>query len=139
MADTEAILTRLRTVAVVGMSTNPDKAAHGVPRALQAAGFRIIPVHPSADEIAGEKAYPRLADIPEPVDIVDVFRPADEAPGIARQAVDIGAKVLWLQLGLRSDEARAIAEDAGLDYVEDRCMAVERARFGIRKDEPASG
>lgn len=138
MADTEAILTRYRTVAVVGMSTNPDKSAHGVPRALQAAGFHVIPVHPSADEIAGEKAYARLADIPEPVDIVDVFRPVDEAPGIARQAVDIGAKVLWLQEDLRSDEARAIAEDAGLDYVEDRCMAVERARFGIRKD-PATG
>jgi predicted CoA-binding protein len=133
VADPKDVLERSRTVAVVGMSSDPEKDSHAVPLALRKAGFRIIPVHPTAAEIAGEKAYPTLADVPEPIDVVEVFRPADEAPGIARQAVDAGARAVWLQLGLRSDEARRIAEDAGLDYVEDHCMGVERARHGIRK------
>lgn len=133
MADTEQILHRYSTVAVVGMSTDPDKDAHNIPRELAAHGFHVIPVNPTVDEIDGERSYPSLADVTEPVEIVDVFRPAEEAPDIARQAVDVGAKVLWLQLGLRSAEARSIAESAGLEYVEDRCMRVERARFGIDK------
>jgi uncharacterized protein len=127
------VLEAYRTVAVVGMSTDPDKDSHGVPLALRKAGYRIIPVHPKAQEIAGERAYPTLADVPEPVEIVEVFRPAEEAPGIAGQAVAIGAKALWLQLDIVSEEARRIAEEAGLDYVEDHCMGVERARLGIRK------
>jgi predicted CoA-binding protein len=133
MADPQDVLERYSTVAVVGMSTDPDKAAHGVPLALRAHGFRIVPVRPGRDEVAGEKAYASLADIPEPVEIVEVFRPAEEAPGIAREAVEIGAKAVWLQLGLHSDEAREIAESAGLDYVENRCMGVERGRLGIDK------
>ena len=132
-ASTEDILRRSTTIAVVGMSTQEGKASHDVPLALAAHGFTVIPVHPGVGEIAGLTAYDRLADIPGPVDMVDVFRPADEAPDIARQAVAIGAGALWLQLGLTSAEARAIAEGAGLDYVEDHCMAVERARFGIDK------
>jgi predicted CoA-binding protein len=133
MADPQDVLERYSTVAVVGMSTDPDKPAQGVPLALRAHGFHVIPVHPRAEEIAGEQAYASLGDIPEPVEIVEVFRPSQEAPGIAREAVEIGAKALWLQLGLHSDEAREIAESAGLDYVEDRCMGVERARLGIDK------
>ncbi len=132
-ASTEDILRRSTTIAVVGMSDHEGKPSHDVPLALAAHGFTVIPVHPGADQIAGLTAYPTLADIPGPVDVVDVFRPTDEAPGIALQAVAIGAGALWLQLGLTSDEARAIAEGAGLDYVEDHCMAVERARFGIDK------
>jgi predicted CoA-binding protein len=98
---------------------------------LQRRGFRIIPVNPKSDEILGEKAYGSLADIPEPVDAVDVFQPADETPAIARQAVEIGAKTLWLQLGIRSEEARRIAEKGDLSYVEDRCMGTEAHLFDV--------
>jgi predicted CoA-binding protein len=135
MADfAEGALAAANTIAVVGLSRNPAKAAHAVPANLQAAGFRIIPVHPSADELLGEKVYRSLTDIPEPVDLVDVFRPAAEAPGIAREAVAIGANTLWLQQGIVSPEARRIATEAGLDYVEDRCIAVVRALAQIRKN-----
>jgi predicted CoA-binding protein len=127
------ILDQANTIAVVGLSRHPEKTAHAVPAALQAAGFRVIPVNPHADELLGERAFARLDEVTEPVDVVEVFRPSEEAPEIARQAVAIGARALWLQQGLRSAEARAIAESAGLDYVEDRCMAVERALHGIRK------
>jgi uncharacterized protein len=98
---------------------------------LQSAGYRVIPVNPWADEILGERAYPSLAAVPDRVEIVEVFRPSSEAPTIARQAVQVGAKAIWLQLGLRSTQAKAIAEEAGLLYVEDRCMGVERALLGI--------
>jgi predicted CoA-binding protein len=129
----EKVLAAANTIAVVGLSRDPAKAAHAVPASLQAAGFRIIPVHPSATELLGEKVYRTLADIPEPVDLVDVFRPSAEAPGIAEQAVAIGAKALWLQEGIVSVEARAIAEGAGLEYVEDRCTAVVRSIGQITK------
>lgn len=129
----EKILADAKTIAVVGLSRDPGKAAHAVPAQLQAHGFRIIPVHPSASELLGVKVYRSLADIPEPVDLVDVFRPAPEAPAIAEQAVAIGAKALWLQQGIVSDRARQIAEDAGLSYVENRCTAVVRAVAGISK------
>ncbi|WP_409184645.1 CoA-binding protein [Amycolatopsis sp. VS8301801F10] len=127
----EEILASARTIAVVGLSRDPGKAAHGVPASLQAHGFRIIPVHPSATELLGEKVYRSLEEIPEPVDLVDVFRPAGEAPDIARSAVAIGAKALWLQQGIVSAEARRIASEGGLEYVEDRCTAVVRAVAGI--------
>lgn len=129
----ERVLAEANTIAVVGLSRNPMKAAHSVPASLQAAGFRVIPVHPAADELLGERVYRSLADIPEPVDIVDVFRPAPEAPGIAEQAVAIGAKALWLQQGIVSPEARRIAAEGGLDYVEDRCIAVVRAIARLTK------
>ncbi|MFI9383034.1 CoA-binding protein [Kutzneria sp. NPDC052558] len=125
------LLTSARTIAVVGLSTQPWKAAHSVPASLKAAGYRVIPVHPSADEILGEKAYRSLLDVPDKIDIVDVFRPADEAPGIAEQAVQVKAGALWLQLGIVSQRAREIAEAAGLTYVEDRCIAVERSMLGV--------
>ncbi|QUQ70197.1 CoA-binding protein [Kutzneria sp. CA-103260] len=125
------LLTSARTIAVVGLSTQPWKAAHSVPASLKAAGYRVIPVHPSAEEILGEKAYRSLLDIPDKIDIVDVFRPAAEAPAIAEQAVQIKAGALWLQLGIVSPQAREIADAAGLPYVEDRCIAVERSRLGV--------
>lgn len=128
----DELLSKARTIAVVGLSTQPWKAAHSVPAAMQAAGYTVIPVHPSAKEILGQTAYRSLLDVPVKVDIVDVFRPSDEAAGIAEQAVAIGAGALWLQLGLTSDLARQIAAEGGLVYVEDRCIAVERATRGIQ-------
>ena len=130
---TQRILEDYETFAVVGLSSDPTKAAHSVPAAMAAYGWRVIPVNPHADRLLGEQVYRRLADIPERVDVVNVFRPSAEAPDIARQAVAIGAKALWLQLGIVSAEARAIATEAGLLYVEDRCIAVERARHAIRR------
>ena len=127
------ILEKARTIAVVGASRDPNKAGGSVPFGLQARGFRIIPINPFADELFGERVYRSLAGVPDKVDLVDVFRPADEAADIARQAVAIGAKALWLQLDIRSDEARRIAEAAGLDYVEDECTAVVSSLNRIRK------
>ena len=125
------ILTNLSTIAVVGLSRDPGKAAHTVPATMQAAGYDVVPVNPFADQILGRRAYPSLTDIPEPVDLVLVFRPAAEAPAIAEQAVAIGARALWLQLGLTSPRARTIAGRASMLYVEDRCLAVDRARLDL--------
>ena len=133
MAEPREILERSTTIAVVGIARSKDKPSGGVPAELQGRGFRIVPVNPKADEILGESAFASLADVTEPVDVVEVFRPAGEAPEIARQAVAIGAKALWLQLGIESEEARRIAEEAGLDFVQDRCMAVESRRYDVRK------
>jgi len=133
MAESRDILDTATTIAVVGASTDPAKAAFAIPRTLLGLGFRVIPVHPTARSIHGRRAYPRLADIPGPVDVVDVFRPVEEAPDVARQAVAIGAKAVWLQLGLRSPEARHIAETAGLRYVDDLCVATRAVGLGIRK------
>ena len=130
---TRRILEEMTTFAVVGLSSDPTKAAHSVPAAMQAYGWRMIPVNPHADQLLGEKVYRRLADIPEPVEVVNVFRPSAEAAEVTRQAVEIGAKAVWLQLGIVSAEARRIATDAGLLYVEDRCVAVERARHAVRR------
>jgi predicted CoA-binding protein len=133
MDNTERILREFRSIAVVGLSRDPSKAAHAIPARLQRAGFRVIPVNPFTASALGEKAYPSLADLPFSVEVVLVFRPSAEAAGIAKAAVGIGAKALWLQQGIVSDEARSIAEAAGLLYVEDRCMGVERAVHGITK------
>jgi uncharacterized protein len=128
------ILERARTIAVIGASRDPSKAGGSVPAGLQRRGFKIIPINPFATELFGERVYRSLDEVPEPVDVVDVFRPAADAPAIARQAVAAGAKAVWLQLGIRSEEARRIAESAGLDYVEDECTAVVSSLNRIRKD-----
>lgn len=128
-----AVLENASTIATVGASRDPSKAAGGVPLQLQEIGFRLIPVNPKLTELNGVEAYPSLLEIDEPVDVVQVFRPSEEAPEIARQTVKIGAKVLWLQLGITSVEARRIAEDAGITYIEDRCMSVESRRLGVSK------
>jgi predicted CoA-binding protein len=133
METTERILREFRTIAVVGLSRDPSKAAHAIPARMQRAGFRIVPLNPFVSNLLGEQAYGKLADVPFPVEVVLVFRPSAEAAGIAREAVAIGAKALWLQQGIVSEEARHIAESAGLLYVEDRCMGVERAVHGISK------
>jgi predicted CoA-binding protein len=127
------ILESARVIAVVGASRDPNKAGGSVPFGLQKRGFRIIPINPYADTLFGERAYRSLAEVPEKIDVVDVFRPAADAPEIARQAVAVGAKALWLQLDIRSDEARRIAESAGLDYVEDECTAVTSSLYRIKK------
>ena len=104
-----------------------------MPEGLQRRGFRIIPINPFADELFGERVYRSLVEVPDKVDLVDVFRPAADAPEIARQAVAIGAKALWLQLDIRSEEARHIAESAGLDFIEDECTAVVASLHRVRK------
>ncbi|GAA1980256.1 CoA-binding protein [Microbacterium pumilum] len=127
-----AVLESSSTVAIVGLSTDPAKASSGVAKILIRAGYDVIPVHPTADVILGRKAYPSLADIPVPIDIVDVFRPAAEAAGIAQQAASVGARTLWLQLGIVSDDAQAVAADAGLVYLEDLCIGETTKRLGNR-------
>ena len=122
------ILSTARTVAIVGLSSNPLRASHFVGFYLQRHGYRIIPVNPRETEVLGERSYPSLLDVPEPIDIVDVFRTPDAVPGIAREAVQVGAKALWLQFGIISPEGIAIAEQGGLKVVVDRCAKVEHAR-----------
>ena len=134
---TRRLLTEFPTITVVGLSADPLKSAHSVPAAMQTYGWRIIPVNPHADRMLGEQVYRTLADIPEPVRFVNVFRPSAQAADIVRQAVDVGAKAVWLQLGIVSAQAREIAESNGLLYVEDRCIAVERARHAIRSPRAA--
>ena len=130
--DLKSLLNNSRTVAIVGLSTDPTKASSAIAGILIDAGYEVIPVHPTAAQILGRTAYATLAEIPVAVDIVDVFRPAAEAAGITKQAVAIGATTLWLQLGIASSEARATAESAGLQYVEDRCIGETTERLGNR-------
>lgn len=123
------ILRSNRTLAVVGLSADWFRPSYFAAKYMQEHGYRIIPVNPKYPEILGERCYPDLRSIPEPVDMVDVFRkPADCVP-IAREAVEIGAKALWLQIGVINEEARQIAEAAGLDVVMDRCVKIEYARL----------
>ncbi len=138
----ERLLRTHDTITVIGASAHPWKAAHAIPAQMQCCGWRIIPVNPHADEIFGVRAYRTLADAAAaegPLGMVDVFRPAREAADVARQAVDVGATALWLQLGIVSAEARQIAESAGIAYVEDRCLAVERARLNVRGPDHPRG
>ena len=123
------ILARDRTIAVVGLSAEWHRPSHFAAKYLQEHGYRIVPVNPRYPEILGETSYPRLEDIPFPVDMVDVFRKAGEIPAVARSAVAIGAKTLWQQLGLMSEEADRIATEGGLDSVWDRCVKIEHARL----------
>lgn len=124
-----AIYAATKTIAVVGASSDPGKAGHSIPAYLQGQGFRIIPVSPKGGQLFGEKVVTSLHDIDEPVDVVDVFRPAEEAPDIARDAVAIGARILWLQAGIWSDSAEEIARGAGLTVVMDMCMGVTHQRL----------
>ena len=132
------MLSDATNIAVVGASRSIEKSAGAIPLSMQAHGWNVIPVNPHVDSLYGVRAYRSLEEIEEPVDIVNVFRPSEDAPAIARQAVAIGARGLWLQSGVFSPEARRIAEEAGLDYVEDRCMAVERALHRLDKRGPGT-
>ncbi|MFC5136529.1 MULTISPECIES: CoA-binding protein [Haloferacaceae] len=122
------------TIAVVGCSTNEEKAAHRIPAYLQRHGYRVIPVNPFADEVLGEPAYDELADVDEEVDVVNVFRPSEEVPEILEAVRDRHAErgdagIAWLQLGISHDEAAAAAEAEGIDVIQDRCMKVEHGRL----------
>jgi hypothetical protein len=130
-ATLRSILSQTRTIAVVGLSSKPHRDSHGVARYLQHRGYKVVPVNPNETEVLGETAYPSLLDVPTDVaiDIVDVFRKAEETPPVAEQAVSIGARVLWLQEGIVSDEARRIAEEGGLTVVMDLCIRTTRARL----------
>ncbi|MEM8498960.1 MAG: CoA-binding protein [Pseudomonadota bacterium] len=116
-------------IAIVGLSNKPHRDSYVVGEYLQHHGFRIVPVNPMCDEILGETCYDSLEAVPMKIDMVDCFRRSELMPDIARSAVAIDAKCLWLQLGLRNDEARSIAEAAGLDVVEDKCTKIEYARL----------
>ena len=128
---TRSMLERYDTITVVGASADPSKPAHTVPALMQRLGWRIIPVNPTASEILGEKVYPTLADVPGNLGLVDVFRPGPATPPIVEQAVAAGAAAVWLQLGIFSADSRAIADEAGIEYVEDVCLAIEIRRHGI--------
>lgn len=117
-----------KTIAVVGLSGSIFRPSHGVAEYLQEHGFRIIPVNPNEEEILGEKAYARLEDIAEPVDVVDVFRRPEYTPDIVRSAIAIGAKGVWLQEGIVNEEAERLARDAGLLFTQDHCIMVEHRR-----------
>ena len=128
------LLANAGNIAVVGLSDKPDRTSYMVSAAMQSRGYRIIPVNPNADEILGEKCYASLSDIPEPVDIVNVFRRADQVVPVAEEAVKIGAKVFWLQLDIVNEEAGRIASDGGLTVIMDRCIKVEDAILNPRNN-----
>ncbi len=125
----EQLLREAQVIAVVGLSSNPERPSYGIARALQQRGYRIIPVNPQESEVLGEVAYASLLDVPVKVDIVNVFRRPAQTPEVARQAVQIGARALWLQTGIVNEEAEVIAEAGGLAVIMDRCIMVERSKF----------
>ena len=122
------ILKKYKTIAVVGLSSNPMRPSYGVTEYMQGAGYRIIPVNPNETEVLGEKSYARLEDVPEKIDIVNVFRRAVEVPPVVESAIRIGAKVVWMQMGVESEEAARKARDAGLTVIEDACILVEHRK-----------
>ena len=123
------ILRKHKTLAVVGLSAQWHRPSYFAAKYMQEHGYRVIPVNPGYDTILGERCYKSLRDIPEKVDIVDCFRKPAEIPAIAEDAIAIGAKVLWMQLGVHNAQARARAEGAGLEVVENRCVKIEHGRF----------
>ncbi len=127
------ILSEAETIAVVGASSDPDRPSHGIFQKLLSAGYRVVPVNPNENEVLGQKAYARLADVPYPIDIVDVFRRPEYTPGIADEAVSVKAKVLWLQSGIVNDEAERRARAGGLRVVMDACIGVEHSILRVPK------
>ena len=121
----------LCTIVMVGASANTERTSHGIMQKLQRAGYRVIPVNPRESEVLGERSYPSLIDVPERIDIVDVFRRAEDTPAIADEAVTIGAKALWLQIGIVSDEAAARARAGGLTVVMDACIGATHVRLHV--------
>jgi len=123
----KTILEQAGAIAVVGLTNNPDRPAYEVSEAMLHRGYRIIPVNPRGEDVLGQKGYASLEHIPEPIDIVNVFRRAEHTPEVAAQAAAAGAKTLWLQLGIASEEAARIASEAGMNVIMDRCIKVEDA------------
>lgn len=129
MSMEKEILNSSRTIAVVGLSPKPDRPSHTVASYLKANGYRIIPVNPQVGEVLGEVSYPDLGSIPEPVDVVDIFRRSEEVLAIVEEAIKIGAKTVWMQEGVINEEAAARAREAGLLVVMDRCMLKEHQKL----------
>ncbi len=125
----QRVLHTSKTIAIVGLSNNELRASYFVGYYLKRHGYRVIPVNPRESEILGEKSYPSLGDVPEPVDVVDVFRAPDALPGIAQESVAIGAKALWCQFGVINEEGARIAEEGGLTVIMDLCLKIEHARY----------
>jgi predicted CoA-binding protein len=123
------IFREARTIAVVGLSPNPERPSHRVARYLQEQGYRIIPVNPTVDSVLGEKSHACVADVPPPVDVVDIFRRSEDVPPVVDEAIRVGAKVVWMQEGVVNEEAAERARNAGLAVVMDRCMLKEHQRL----------
>lgn len=128
-SDLKRLFETVRTIAVVGCSPKPERAGHYVAKYLQDLGYRVIPVNPGQTEILGEKCYPSLRDIPEPVDMVDCFRRAEDIPPVVEDAIAIGAKFVWMQLGIVNEVAAQRAIDAGIEVVMDRCPKIDYPRL----------
>jgi predicted CoA-binding protein len=135
MSEIKDILSKYKTIAMIGVSKNPTKTSTIVMKYMQKYGYKVIPVNPSAkgEKILGENVYEKITDIKEPIDIVDVFRPSKEAFPIAEDTVKIGAKVLWLQLGIRDENAKKLMEKNNIDYVENKCTKMEYQKFFLGK------
>ena len=134
MSDIKNILSKYKNIAMIGVSSDPTKASTIVMRYMQKYGFKVYPVNPKAkgQKILGEKVFEKITDIKDPVDIVDVFRPSREVLDIARDTINIGAKVLWLQLGIRSEEAKKIVENNKIEYIEDKCTKMEYQKHFLK-------
>jgi hypothetical protein len=128
-ANIERILREARTVAVVGLSPRPERPSYGVASYLQQQGYRIIPVNPTVDQVLGERSYPDLKSVPERIDVVDIFRRSEEVPAVVEEAIQVGARVIWMQEGVINEAAAARAREAGLEVVMDRCMLKEHKRL----------
>ena len=135
MSEIKDILSKYKTIAMIGVSKDLKKTSTIVMKYMQKYGFKVIPVNPSAkgEKILGEEVYEKITDIKEPVEIVDVFRPSNEAYGIAQDTVKIGAKVLWLQLGIRDEEAKKLMDKNNIDYIENKCTKMEYQKFFLKK------
>ena len=135
MSEIKDILSKYKTIAMIGVSKDPTKTSTIVMKYMQKYGYKVIPVNPSAkgEKILGENVYEKITDIKEPIDIVDVFRPSKEAFPIAEDAVKIGAKVLWLQLGIRDENSKKLMEKNNIDYVENKCTKMEYQKFFLGK------
>jgi hypothetical protein len=130
------ILTETKVIAVVGASRDPFKAAHRIPRFLKERGYKIIPVNPNAEMILGEKTYRYLQDIPEKIDLVNIFRPSNDCLEVAKDAVIVRPKVIWMQLGIKNDEAKKIAEENGIEVIMDKCILIEHQRLLLGPQNP---
>jgi uncharacterized protein len=128
------LLTNATTIAIVGASSNPDKESYGIMKKLLSVGYHVIPVNPKETEILGQQSYPSLIDVPEPIDIVDVFRRAEDTPAIADDAVTVGAKALWLQTGISSEVAAARAKAGGLMVVMDTCIGATHSLLRVARN-----
>ena len=135
MSEIKDILSKYKTIAMIGVSQNPSRPSTIVMKYMQKYGYKVIPVNPriQGEKILGEEVFEKITDIKEPVDIVDVFRPSNEAYGIAEDTVKIGAKVLWLQLGIRDEEAKKLMYKNNIDYVENKCTKMEYQKFFLNK------